>query len=249
MKNTPTAAVDAGGPIIFCDFDGTITELDVTDCILTRFADPAWMEIEQQWVRGDIGSRQCLERQMALARTSPQELNALIDSVPSDPHFAAFCRFIRKHEIPFYVLSDGFDYVIRRVLKGAGLTSPLGNGSHLFASSLRVDAGRLLTSFPHPPFSCEHGCATCKPSVMRRLGAGRSPVIFIGDGLSDRFAVEEADVIFAKSRLLAYCREKGVACIAFETFQDIQAHLERQLCRGEARAQRKNRKSPVGASP
>jgi len=229
----------SAGPIVFCDFDGTITELDVTDCILTQFADPAWMKVEQQWVRGEIGSRQCLERQMGLVRASAKDLIALIDSVHLDPHFTEFHLFLRRPAIPFYVLSDGFDYVIRRVLRRAGLTGPLGNGSRLFASSLRIDDGRLLTSFPHPPVACEHGCATCKPRVMRRLSAGYSPSIFIGDGLSDRFAVEEADLVFAKKRLLEYCRDKGIACIPFETFADIAKGLTGLLGLGEADARRK----------
>jgi 2-hydroxy-3-keto-5-methylthiopentenyl-1-phosphate phosphatase len=236
------------GPIVFCDFDGTITELDVTDCILTRFADPAWMEVEQQWVRGKIGSRQCLERQMGLVRASAKDLNALIDSVRLDPHFTEFYRLLRKPAIPFYVLSDGFDYVIRRVLRRAGLMGPLGNGSGLFASSLRIDDARLLTSFPHPPAACEHGCATCKPSVMRRLSAGYSPSIFIGDGLSDRFAVEESDLVFAKKRLLEYCRDKGIECIPFETFADIATGLTRLLGLGEAGTRRKRHK-PVRRTP
>jgi len=238
MNTSPSSA----GPIVFCDFDGTITELDVTDGILTRFADPAWMKIEQQWVGGEIGSRQCLERQMALVRASAKDLNALIDLVRLDPHFTEFCRLLWEWAVPFYVLSDGFDYVIRRILRRAGLTSTLGNGSHLFASSLRINDGRVWTSFPHPPLACEHGCATCKPSVMRSLGAGHSPSIFIGDGLSDRFAAEESDLVFAKNRLLEYCRDQGIACIPFETFADIATALRSLLDLGEAGTRRKGYK-------
>ena len=53
-------------PVVFCDFDGTITQLDVTDQILTQLAHPSWREIEQEWMLGLIGSRECLERQIAL---------------------------------------------------------------------------------------------------------------------------------------------------------------------------------------
>jgi 2-hydroxy-3-keto-5-methylthiopentenyl-1-phosphate phosphatase len=61
---------------------------------------------------------------------------------------------------------------------------------------------------------------------MRRLAGGRRPVIFLGDGLSDRFAVEAADLVFAKHRLLAYCREKRIACVPFENFAEIAAALK-----------------------
>ncbi len=212
--------------VIFCDFDGTITQLDVTDIILTQLAHPSWREIEQEWVRGLIGSRECLERQMALVETSRQELDALIDSVPLDPHFGKFYRFVKKRAIPFYMLSDGFDYVIQRVLKRAGVNGPLRNGTRLFSSGLRIEGQRLLTSFPHAASPCEHGCATCKAAILRRLGRGRYPIIYVGDGLSDRFAVEESNLIFAKRQLAAYCREQGVACHPFETFAEIERALE-----------------------
>ena len=39
---------DTKTPIVFCDFDGTITQLDVTDQILSQLAHPSWREIEQQ---------------------------------------------------------------------------------------------------------------------------------------------------------------------------------------------------------
>src|SRR5438094_9374529 len=96
-------------PIVFCDFDGTVTQIDVTDEILTRLADPAWRDVEQEWVRGEIGSRACLERQMALVRASARELNALIDAIPVDPGFADLCRFVEDRARPLSAASDGVD--------------------------------------------------------------------------------------------------------------------------------------------
>lgn len=213
-------------PVVFCDFDGTVTQIDVTDLLLTQFAHPSWREVEQEWIRGLIGSRECLERQMALVEASAKELNSLIDSVPIDPHFSKFFRFTRKRDLPFYLLSDGFDFIIRRVLKRCRISGQVRNGTHLFSSGLRVEGRRLLPWFPHSALPCEHGCAMCKAAVMRRLKRDRHPVIFIGDGLSDRYAVEEADLVFARRPLLAYCRERGLACEPFGSFVEIEQALE-----------------------
>ncbi len=212
-------------PIIFSDFDGTITQEDVTDLILEELADPSWRELEAAWVQGMIGSRECLERQMALVRASTRDLNALIDAVPIDPDFEDFYRFTEEFEIPFYIVSDGFDYVVRRVLRRVGADGELRNGKHLFTSSMEIDENRVRVSFPHDPRVCEHGCATCKPAIIRRVGHNHQPVIFIGDGLSDRFAVEESDLVFAKKQLLAHCHKNHVACMPFESFADIQSTL------------------------
>jgi 2-hydroxy-3-keto-5-methylthiopentenyl-1-phosphate phosphatase len=247
----PTPDTRHPTPVVFSDFDGTITQADVTDLMLEEFAEAGWREIEQEWVAGRMGSRECLRRQMALVRAPARELDALIDSVPLDRDFAAFHALTRERGIPFYVVSDGFDYVIGRVLRNCGVDGELLNGSHLFSSALRVSSalrdsgalrvhggGGLEVDFPHWPEGCAHGCATCKPEVMRRVRGAHRPVIFIGDGLSDRFAVEQADVIFAKDKLAGYCREHGMACHPFETFADIQAELElRGILGRQARAE------------
>lgn len=74
---------------------------------------------------------------------------------------------------------------------------------------------------------------------MRRLSRGKRPVVFAGDGLSDRFAVEEADLVFAKGQLLTYCRGKGIACEPFETFADVEAAVERLIEAGVPRKPRR----------
>jgi 2-hydroxy-3-keto-5-methylthiopentenyl-1-phosphate phosphatase len=227
-RNSESAALETE-PIIFCDFDGTITQLDVTDRILSELAHPSWREIEREWMLGLIGSRECLERQIAMIDAPTEELNAAIDAVSVDSDFATFCKFARKKHWPVYILSDGFDYVIRRILKRAGVEKHFRSGTTLFASTLHADGRRLTLSFPHSPEPCAHGCATCKPALINQLRDGRRPVVFVGDGMSDRFAVEVADVVFAKRQLLAHCRANGIACHPFEAFKDVQHGLERLL--------------------
>ncbi|HND05861.1 MAG TPA: hypothetical protein PL012_09280, partial [Candidatus Obscuribacter sp.] len=53
---------------VFADFDGTITTRDTLDVIMKELADPSYFVLEEQWVRGEIGSRACLERQVPLLR-------------------------------------------------------------------------------------------------------------------------------------------------------------------------------------
>ena len=220
-----SAARQAQKPIVFCDFDGTVTLADVTDRILEELAEPGWRELEAAWVSGMIGSRECLERQMALVNASPRQLNSLIDSIAIDPGFARFYTYAEKRGLPFYILSDGFDYVVRRLLRRVGADGELRNGKHLFTTAMKLEGNRVRVSFPHDARLCEHGCATCKAAIIRRLKRGHQPVIFIGDGLSDRFAVGESDLIFAKKQLLAHCRKNKIACLPFETFGEIESTL------------------------
>jgi 2-hydroxy-3-keto-5-methylthiopentenyl-1-phosphate phosphatase len=235
-------------PIIFSDFDGTITQVDVTDLLLTELAHPSWQEVEQEWARGSIGSRECLERQMALVDASIREFNTLVDSVPIDRGFQKFYQFVSGHKLPFYVVSDGFDLVIRRVLKNVGLNGPLHNGTHLFSSALTIQGRRMVPSFPYSGPPCVHDCATCKVEIIRRLRRKDGLIIFIGDGLSDRFAAQVADIVFAKRQLLAHCRDNGIPCRSFETFADIERELKLLVETDPARESLKRRQPKVNAS-
>lgn len=224
MNETTVSPFRAGtpaDPIVFCDFDGTITLADVTDSILARLADPSWREIERLWRDGEIGSQECLARQLALVRATKNELNSLIDEVPVDPGFAGFVRFVRKHRVPFAVTSDGLDIVIRRVLTRSGFHAGPRNGIHFFSTSARWQKGRLAVSFPHAAASCTHGCATCKPAMLESQRGGHWPLIYVGDGLSDRHAIKHADFVFARQPLLGLCRESGIPCSPLETFADV----------------------------
>lgn len=238
-------AMTAPQPIIFSDFDGTITQADIIDQILTQLASPAWRKIEAEWMAGRMGSRECLSRQLALVNTTGRELRALIDAIELDPHFGDFYRSVRRKRTPFYVVSDGLDLVIRRVLRRVGMRRPLRNGVDFFSSQLSIKRQGLDVRFPYATVRCTHGCATCKPEIMERLRGNSNPVVYIGDGLSDRFAAAAADVVLAKGRLLAYCHEQGIPCTPFKTFRDVEEALLPLMGNGKPVKQRAGAKRIV----
>ena len=53
-------------------------------------------------------------------------------------------------------------------------------------------------------------------------------IVFIGDGVSDLPAANQADVLFARRglRLEEYCHENDIPYIPFDTFADIQSKLQ-----------------------
>ena len=214
---------------VFLDFDGTISQRDVVDLILETYADPAWLEIEQEWQAGRIGSRECLRAQMALVRATVEEMNALLDRIELDDGFGGLLEICAHHSLPVHIVSDGFDYCIERILRRAGPdVEPLMGGVRVCASHLEPCGDReWRAAFPFFPEGCAHGCATCKPAAMRLLGAHhRGPTVFVGDGLSDRYAVSAADEVFAKDTLARYCREQGLSCHHYTDLRQVSRSLE-----------------------
>jgi 2-hydroxy-3-keto-5-methylthiopentenyl-1-phosphate phosphatase len=216
--------------ILFLDFDGTISRRDAVDAILETYADPKWLTFEAEWRAGGMGSRDCLRAQMALVRATRKQIDALLDEIGIDEDLVALLEMCASHYIPAHIVSDGFDYCIRRILLRASKRVPaLLRGARVCSSRLEVRGHLWRTEFPFFHQTCGHGCATCKPAVMRLLNKTDAPAIFVGDGLSDRYAAESADLVFAKDGLASYCTEHSIEHTPYQNLGDVAAHLDRWL--------------------
>lgn len=217
-------------PTVFLDFDGTITIRDATDAILEAYADPQWLGIEESWKAGRIGSRECLMAQMALVRASRSEVDGLLDLIEVDAGLMTLLEWCISRAAPVHIVSDGFDYCIQRIL-----TRPsLGLARHLkdvriVSSHFGPDGAQWRVSFTPPSQACLHGCATCKPAAMAQLSVAGSPVVFVGDGLSDRYAAAAADMVFAKDTLAAYCGERSIPYTPYDNLATVARRLEALL--------------------
>jgi 2-hydroxy-3-keto-5-methylthiopentenyl-1-phosphate phosphatase len=221
------------GAVVFLDFDGTITPRDVTDVILDTFADPAWLQLEDAWLSGQIGSRECLAAQMALVTASRQQVDCLLDEIGVDPGFATLLDACARSAAPVHIISDGFDYCIGRILGRPDLNLlPRLTDSQIVSSTLQPDGVRWRATFPHPPEPCAHGCATCKPTAMERLNAVGAVMVFVGDGISDRYAAARADIVFAKDKLAAYCENASIPYAPYDTLAGVATGIGRLLATG-----------------
>jgi 2,3-diketo-5-methylthio-1-phosphopentane phosphatase len=205
---------------ILCDFDGTITRADTADAVFSALAAPEWHAIEELWDAGEIGSAECMRRQMELVDASVSGLNEVLDSLEIDPTFPEFAQFCAANGFELVIVSDGVDYFIRRILSRYGLA-----GLPIRANQL-IRTGERSFTLAHP-FSvkdCAAGAGNCKCACEAATPTSRQTVL-IGDGRSDFCVSEEADIVFAKKSLLRYTREKGIPALPFETFAEIAAAL------------------------
>lgn len=224
---------------VVCDFDGTIALEDVTDSLLDRFADPAWKQVEAQWLAGQFGSRECMARQVALIEATYEELDRYLDAVEIDSSFPSFVDACdRRGNVALSVVSDGIDYAVRRIL-----------GNHSL-SRLRVKANALIgladkryrLDFPYSAPDCGPRAGNCKCAIARNRSRAlppNAPTILIGDGTSDFCVASNVDFVFAKDRLLAHCKSNAIPHLPFNNFFDIEralAHVAGDLHRSSRSA-------------
>ncbi|MEZ5357548.1 MAG: MtnX-like HAD-IB family phosphatase [Candidatus Zixiibacteriota bacterium] len=210
QKNT------SGKLILFSDFDGTISTRDVGNRLFYHFSGGKSEEVVARWKRNEIDSRQCLLGEAASMRSfSEQELHDFIDSFEIDETFLAFKDFAAKNNFPLYLLSDGLDLYITRLLAKYRIS-----GIPVLANTARYADGGLTFEFPYFEQSCGN-CANCKGYHLRRLRIEGATVVYIGDGKSDLCALPEADMIFAKDYLAEYCLQERIEFLPFDTFSAI----------------------------
>ena len=216
------AAPQAHAPwTIQCDFDGTISVEDVTDSLLQRFGQPGWMELEDAWERGEIGSRECMKGQVALLDMSLAELQAHLATIQVDPHFAAFARAAHDMGLPVQVVSDGIDHCITTVLALNGM------------GDLPVFANRLVQTgprswqlqSPHANAACVRASGNCKCDRAATAQDVGGRVLFVGDSTSDFCVSGKADFVFAKYKLIDYCRSRGIPHSVYADFGEALALL------------------------
>lgn len=204
---------------IICDFDGTITPFDVTDAILGEFAAPAWEDIEEDWLRGDITARECMARQIALIRAPVRVLDAFLDSVPVTAGFPEFVRFCRSRNLRAFVVSDGMDYAIKRILARHGLT-----GIPVIANRLRHNGNDTYSlDFPYGADGCPSGVCKC---AVARAEAGKC--LLVGDGRSDCCLAGAVSFVLAKQGkdLQRHCEANGYPHREYGDFFDVMGLLE-----------------------
>ena len=210
---------------ILCDFDRTISIKDVTDTLLEQYALPQWHDIEKEWEEGKIGSRECMQKQIALLRATKAQVDELADSMQVDPYFKKFAALCEARHVRLFIVSDGLDYIIKRVMTRLGLSNLPVIASHL----AHTGEDRWELTAPYANAQCGAGASTCKCAASNniRTFTHADSILYIGDGRSDYcVSMNEAELILAKDSLLTYCVENKLPHHAFKDFSEAAKLLE-----------------------
>ena len=202
----------------FIDFDGTVTTRDTVAAMVESFAGEGWQELNQKWENKEISTEECARRTLELFNTDLGELEKLLDTIDIDRYFPDFLSFCESQGYQVYILSDGYDFNIKHVLSRYNIDLPYYCNKLLYTDRFDIKCGNTNPD-------CD-SCGTCKTNLMQQLKMPGYQSVYIGDGYSDTCPAEHADIVFAKSSLLRYCREHGISAIAFDNFSDIIKYLQ-----------------------
>ena len=204
---------------LLIDYDGTISQVDVSDKILYSLLGETYAQDDAAYTSGLVGSRTLFSSQVELLPRDPGSVIAIAEAQPHDPTFAPFVRRAMELGVPVEVVSDGFGFFIEPALRRLGVP-PI----PVITARTTFDGTHAAMAFPNGHPDCLV-CGTCKRQrVLAHQAAGRT-VVFVGDGESDRYAAAYSDVIFAKRDLVRLCRSEGWPFTPWHDFGELRSWL------------------------
>lgn len=213
--------------VIYCDFDGTITNQDNIISIMKKFAPPAYLPIKENILGQKQSIREGVAQMFALLPVSlkDQIVSYLLDQAEIREGFADFVSYTRKREIPLYIVSGGIDFFVHPMLE------KFGPFSGVYCNDSDFSGERIQINFPHvcDDLCSSKGCGCCKPSIIRKLQEKDSLSVVIGDSITDLEAAKLADVVIARDFLIEKCEELNIPYEPFENFRDVMNIIETRL--------------------
>ena len=204
-------------PIVFSDFDGTITLHDTFVELLKKFSTPGLAD--------DL-----MAQMYAQTLTLRAGVTQLLESIPSDqylniiefskPHpirsgFPEFLDFLDSRNVPCVVVSGGIRVMVETVLNEY---KPRLAGLHA------VDLDSSGDYFKVIPTYAGDTELVAKVTIMEKYEFDQS--IAIGDSITDFNMAMAADLVFARDRLAKYLDAQGKTYVPWNDFFEIRDYLD-----------------------
>ncbi len=203
---------------IFVDFDGTISQKDVGEQMFLRFGDVEKAnEIAVKWMNFTLKATDAWTQTCNTVKDfNHDEFDTFLNEIKIDEGFKNFFGWCGKNGYEIKVLSDGFDYYIKKFLLREGLqnlevhTNTLAFGTN----------NELKPIFPFTDEECSK-CANCKRNHILNFSGDDDYTVYIGDGFTDFCPAQFCDFVFAKGSLLKYCEKNRITYFPYTTFNDV----------------------------
>ena len=208
--------------LIQCDFDGTITDKDVSFLLLDAFADSNWRQLLKEYQAGKISVGAFNTRAFAMIKADKQTLLDFVlnsDEVKIRPGFPELLDYCSRNGLEFVIVSNGQDIYVEAILNKLGI-----NNIEFFAARSSFGPGGLEVKYIGPDGS-ELPDSFKETHAELFLNRGYR-IIYVGNGISDIYPARRAYHVFATGDLLELCRETNLDCTPFDDLNDVVRGLE-----------------------
>ena len=193
--------------MIVVDWDGTAAMQDTLIEAMAEFGDwQVYLDASAALKRGEITLHEEIRRDAEGIKAPLEEVQAwLVENTELRPGFREFAERFRP-----VIVSSNFRQLIEPVLAAEDLEL-----------EVRANEVEWRPDGWRGTFRNGDACGTCGEPCKRADLPSDEPVIYVGDGYSDRCAARAADRVFARDSLARYLAEHGVPFEPFEDFDDV----------------------------
>ncbi len=206
--------------LVQCDFDGTITEEDVSFLLLDTFADGDWRQLLAEYRADRISVNHFNTNAFAMLKADKPTLLKFMKGkvrIRSGLHELLDC--CQRKGFHFVIVSNGLDFYIEAILRDTGI-----NNIEVFSAETRFTPEGLKVQYVGPEGNqLDSGF---KEAYIRLFLKQGYRVVYAGNGASDFPSAKLAEHIFATGELLTYCQEPNLDCTPFADLNDIVRGLE-----------------------
>jgi 2-hydroxy-3-keto-5-methylthiopentenyl-1-phosphate phosphatase len=206
--------------LVQCDFDGTITEEDISFLLLDAFAQGDWRRLLRKYQERKISVGEFNTRAFAMVKADNDRLlGALEGRVKVRAGFRELVNYCRQQGFRLVIVSNGVDFYINAVLKDLGL-----GDLEVHAAQASFHPAGMKVQYVGPDGKrLEDGFKEAYIQSFLKLGYR---VTYIGNGDSDFAPARYAHQVFATGDLLARTKENKLDCRPFEDFGDVVRDLK-----------------------
>jgi len=204
------------------DFDGTITEEDVSFLLLDTYVGSHWRDYLTEYMEGRIPVGTFNKRVFGMMKADRQTMTDLVltsDRVKIRPGFRELVDYCEQHDYKVSIVSNGLTFYIEAILENLGI-----NGVDIYAARNQFGPDGMKVAYIGPDGSeKEAGFKEAYTVFLKERGYS---VIYVGNGISDIYPSREAVKVFATGDLLEKCRQEDLDCTPFRDFFDVIRGLE-----------------------
>jgi 2-hydroxy-3-keto-5-methylthiopentenyl-1-phosphate phosphatase len=201
--------------LIQCDFDGTVTEEDVSNMLLDEFANGDWRALDKQYTEGKLTVGQFNEQIFRMITVSEATMLDYIKlRVRIRKGFRNFTELCIEKGYRLVIVSNGLEFYIEKILKDNGMPDIEFHAAktEFHPRGLKVKFIGVNGEVVDDEFKAKY--------VEWFLDKGYE-VVYIGDGNSDLSPARRCQYVFAIDNLSKNCQRTGVKYTPFKDFTDI----------------------------
>ncbi|HEY97314.1 MAG TPA: HAD-IB family phosphatase [Dehalococcoidia bacterium] len=200
-----------------CDFDGTITEEDISFLILDTFVGNRWREMLTEYLEGRIPVGAFNKKVFAMVRADKQtQLDVIFNSdrVKIRPGLRELVDYCSQKGYRFIIVSNGLTFYIGALLEREGIRN-----AEVFAATNEFRPEGMIASYIGP--DGREMDAGFKEAYTKLLIKNGYEVAYAGNGVSDIYPSRLAKIVFATGDLLRKCEEEKLAYTPFDNLHDV----------------------------